>query len=129
MSGPHMRTIMQLMRTPTRVETKANALRMRVAPIVARRIPIQCIARSPVPGSQGRRLSRDVHVRNPPHSHPSRITVRTPSAASMLLAPALLFTLLGQLQAQVGAHPAGHDHADHDEAVAGGGKIPAGWTA
>ena len=55
--------------------------------------------------------------------------MRTPSAAGMLLAPALLFTLLGQLQAQVGAHPAGHDHADHDEAVAGGGKIPAGWTA
>src|SRR5690348_15442249 len=128
MRGPHMRTIMQLMRTPTSVDTKASALRMSVAPIVASRIPIQCIARSPVPRSQGRRLSRDAHVRNPPSPHIPRISMRTPSAARMLLVPTLLFTLLGRLEAQDSARAAGHDHADHDVAVPGGGTIPAGWS-
>jgi hypothetical protein len=54
--------------------------------------------------------------------------MRIPSAARMLLVPTLLFTLQGRLQGQGSAHPAGHDHADPDKAVAGGGKIPAGWS-
>jgi hypothetical protein len=46
----------------------------------------------------------------------------------MLLVPTLLFTLLGRLEAQDSARAAGHDHADHDVAVPGGGTIPAGWS-
>jgi hypothetical protein len=40
-SGPLTSTIMALTRTPTSVDTKARALRMRVAPIEASRTPSQ----------------------------------------------------------------------------------------
>lgn len=53
--------------------------------------------------------------------------MRAPSAAAALLFPALLLgALAAPLRAQESGHR-GHDHAD--QAVPGGGTIPAGWSA
>jgi hypothetical protein len=53
-----------------------------------------------------------------------------PTASRLLLLAGLTFALGGPLPAQDSAHAAGHGHdADPDHAVAGGGAIPAGWTA
>jgi len=52
--------------------------------------------------------------------------LRAPSAARLLLLPALLLAAgVGRLAAQEAAH---HDKEDHDHAVEGGGTVPAGWT-
>jgi len=53
--------------------------------------------------------------------------MRAPSAAAVLLFPALVLgALAGPLRAQESGHR-NHDHAD--QAVPGGGTIPAGWSA
>ena len=52
--------------------------------------------------------------------------MRVPSA--LLLLPGLLLAGTGPLQAQDTAHRVTHDHDDRDQAVAGGGTIPAGWS-
>jgi len=53
--------------------------------------------------------------------------MRAPSPAAVLLFPALLLgALAAPLRAQESGHR-GHDHAD--QAVPGGGTIPAGWSA
>lgn len=56
--------------------------------------------------------------------------MRAPMASGLLLLSALLIGAgLAPLLAQDTAKPAGHEHGDHDQAVAGGGAIPSGWTA
>lgn len=53
-----------------------------------------------------------------------------PMASRLLLLAGLTFALGVPLAAQDSAHAAGHGHdGDPDHAVAGGGAIPAGWTA
>lgn len=62
--------------------------------------------------------------------------MRAPSASGLLLLPALLVgARLAPLTAQEAGRQGGHDHADQakqadpDHGVAGGGTVPAGWTA
>src|SRR5215213_9009476 len=136
MSGPLTRTIMAFTSTPTSAETKASALRMSVAPMVASRTPIHCvITHLRCWGRQGRRLFGPARLRNPFHNPFMRSRMRVFSASGFLALPALLFAGgVLPLAAQDSAHQARHEHGDkgqHDDpdrAVAGGGSVPAGWT-
>lgn len=55
-----------------------------------------------------------------------RASLRSPAVSGLLLVPALLLaTGVSRLAGQDTTH---HPHGDHDQPVAGGGTVPAGWS-